>query len=86
MPLLECSQGGMSESLGSSPGSIANQLCDLTSPMSLVLLTSNRKITPTLPTSQGCCEGLIGICESAFKIVKMLYNSKELLTYLFQDY
>lgn len=76
----------MSKGLGSSPGSIINQLFDLTSPMSLVLFTSNRKITPTLPTSQGCCEGSIGICVSSFKIVKMLYNSKELTYYLFQDY
>ena len=76
----------MSKGLGSSSGSIANQLCDLISPMRLVLLTSNRKITPTLPTSQGCCEGLIGVCESSFKIVKIPYNSKELLMYLFQDY
>ena len=61
LSLLECSQGSksMSKSLGSSPGSIIYQLCDLTSPLNLVL--SNRKITPTLPTSQGCCEGLIGI-------------------------
>jgi hypothetical protein len=48
--LLECSQGGtISEGLGSNPGSIIYQLCDLTSPLSLVLLTSDRKITPCLP-------------------------------------
>lgn len=60
----------MLEGLGSSPGSILYQLCDLTSPLSLVLFTSNRKVTPTLPTSQGCCEGITGVHESSFKAVK----------------
>lgn len=58
MSLLECSQGGqISESLGSSTTFIYQQ-CDLTLPLSLVL-ASNREITTTLPTSQGCCEGLV---------------------------
>lgn len=51
----------MSQGLGSIPGSIIYQLCDLTSPLSLVLfiiiINSNKKVTATLPTSQGCCEG-----------------------------
>lgn len=50
------------ESLGSSISFIYQQ-CDLTLPLSLVL-TSNREITSTLPTSQGCCEALAGVCES----------------------
>lgn len=67
---LECSQGGrIQESLGSGISFIYQQ-CDLTLPRSLVL-TSNREITSTLPTSQGCCEGLAGVCESS-KIVKAI--------------
>lgn len=74
----------MSKSLGSTPGSIIYQLCDLTSPLSLVL--NNRETTLTLPTSQGCCEVLIGICENSLQNCKVVCNSKKLLMYLFRDY